>query len=163
MFWPLKVLLRHLVRTGDLTIVDAAGRRHRFGDASGLAIAVQFASRALEWRLAFDPQLALGVGFMRGDIIVERGTLYDFVALLASNAELHRLPGWARHCDRLRYGVRRIVQYNPARRARSNVAHHYDIPGTIYDLFLDRDRQYSCAYFQSGSTLEDVFLKAIHQ
>ena len=34
-------------------------------------------------------------------------------------------------------------------RAKHNVAHHYDIDGSIYDLFLDADRQYSCGYFRS--------------
>jgi cyclopropane-fatty-acyl-phospholipid synthase len=40
-----------------------------------------------------------------------------------------------------------LHQYNPVRRAQANVAHHYDLSDQLYDLFLDRDRQYSCAYF----------------
>jgi cyclopropane-fatty-acyl-phospholipid synthase len=43
--------------------------------------------------------------------------------------------------------VRALSQFNPAGRARKNVAHHYDLSGKLYDLFLDSDRQYSCAYF----------------
>ena len=50
------------------------------------------------------------------------------------------------------YGLRRfkkrIDQYNPVGKAKENVAHHYDLSGALYDLFLDRDRQYSCAYFE---------------
>jgi cyclopropane-fatty-acyl-phospholipid synthase len=41
----------------------------------------------------------------------------------------------------------RLKQYNPIDRARRNVAHHYDLSGELYDPFLDKDRQYSCAYF----------------
>jgi len=37
------------------------------------------------------------------------------------------------------------------------VAHHYDIDGRIYELFLDRDRQYSCAYFEAPDrSLDDA-------
>jgi cyclopropane-fatty-acyl-phospholipid synthase len=57
------------------------------------------------------------------------------------------MPRWAVAADSIRYITRRIAQYNPAPRSRRNVAHHYDIDGAIYDLFLDRERQYSCAYF----------------
>jgi cyclopropane-fatty-acyl-phospholipid synthase len=54
---------------------------------------------------------------------------------------------------------RRIDQYNPAGRAEKNVAHHYDLNGRLYSLFLDRDRQYSCAYFRRGDeTLEEAQL-----
>src|SRR3546814_14093227 len=31
--------------------------------------------------------------------------------------------------------------------SKKNVAHHYDLSDRLYDLFLDADRQYSCAYF----------------
>jgi len=51
-----------------------------------------------------------------------------------------------------------LLQFNPSGRARRNVAHHYDINGAIYDLFLDRDRQYSCAYFTEGASLEEAQL-----
>jgi cyclopropane-fatty-acyl-phospholipid synthase len=45
--------------------------------------------------------------------------------------------------------MRRLKQCNPISRARANVAHHYDLSDQLYDLFLDKDRQYSCAYFTS--------------
>src|SRR6476469_4407009 len=48
----------------------------------------------------------------------------------------------------LRYTRRRFAQFNPRNRARRNVAHHYDLDGRLYSLFLDADRQYSCAYFE---------------
>jgi cyclopropane-fatty-acyl-phospholipid synthase len=44
---------------------------------------------------------------------------------------------------------------NSLARARANVAHHYDLDSRLYDLFLDGDRQYSCAYFTApGESLE---------
>src|SRR5581483_3988160 len=40
-----------------------------------------------------------------------------------------------------------------------NVAHHYDLDGRLYSLFLDADRQYSCAYFEKpDQSLDDAQL-----
>jgi cyclopropane-fatty-acyl-phospholipid synthase len=65
----------------------------------------------------------------------------------------------ARLAYKLRVGIKRLDQYNPVHKAKKNVAHHYDLSGTLYDLFLDRDRQYSCAYFEnSAASLEDAQL-----
>lgn len=56
---------------------------------------------------------------------------------------------------KLEHWLRGLRQYNPVARSRANVAHHYDLSGRLYDLFLDEDRQYSCAYFmQPGDSLE---------
>src|SRR5262249_57185570 len=54
---------------------------------------------------------------------------------------------------------RRVKQFNPRPRARRNAAHHYDLDGQLYALFLDADRQYSCAYFETGDqSLDDAQL-----
>jgi cyclopropane-fatty-acyl-phospholipid synthase len=97
-----------------------------------------------------DPQLALGEAYMHGRLVVEQGRVYDLLELVLSNAQHHPPPRWTATVDAARYLVRRLRQFNPSGRARRNVAHHYDIDGAIYDLFLDRDRQYSCAYFEDG-------------
>ena len=68
------------------------------------------------------------------------------------------MPGWTRSFSAARYLSRRLAQFNPSGRSRRNVAHHYDIDGAIYDLFLDSDRQYSCAYFTEGADLEEAQL-----
>jgi cyclopropane-fatty-acyl-phospholipid synthase len=106
----------------------------------------------VERRLILDPQLALGEAYMRGQLVLEAGRIYDFLELVLSNAQHHPPPRWTATADAARYLIRRIKQFNPSRRAQRNVAHHYDIDGAIYDLFLDRDRQYSCAYFEEGIT-----------
>jgi cyclopropane-fatty-acyl-phospholipid synthase len=89
---------------------------------------------------------------------METGRIYELLELLLSNAQHNPVPAWARVLDVVRYLIRRAVQFNPAGRARRNVAHHYDIDGAIYDLFLDSDRQYSCAYFTPGADLEEAQL-----
>src|SRR5262245_46138288 len=154
----LDVMLRRIVRRGDLTFIDAKGLSHRYGDGAGPAIVVRACERRVEWHLVLDPQLALGESYMRGALRMERGRIYDLLALLLSNAQANPVPVWARALDVVRYLIRRAAQFNPAGRARRNVAHHYDIDGTIYDLFLDSDRQYSCAYFRPGANLEEAQL-----
>ena len=69
------------------------------------------------------------------------------------------MPRWARLQWCLRYLVRHIRQFNPRRRSKNNVAHHYDLNGRLYSLFLDADKQYSCGYFETpDATLDDAQL-----
>jgi cyclopropane-fatty-acyl-phospholipid synthase len=156
MYKLLDLLLKHLVQNGTLLVTAASGQSSCYGDGSGAPVAVRLATRRLERRLAHHPQLALGEAYMDGTLTVERGSLYDLLALLLVNAERHPLAAYSLAFDHIRYVGRRLAQFNPTRRARRNVAHHYDIKGEIYDLFLDRDRQYSCAYFKPGADLEQA-------
>jgi cyclopropane-fatty-acyl-phospholipid synthase len=89
---------------------------------------------------------------------VTEGRIYDFLALLLSNLQDRPLPSLSRSLNGARYLMRRLRQFNPSFRARRNAAYHYDIDGAIYDLFLDRDRQYSCGYFTEGADLEEAQL-----
>ena len=141
--------LANAVRTGHLAVVDAAGRRHVFeGAAPGPAVTVRLHDPALHWKLLYRPRLSVPQAYMDGTLTIEGGTLYDFLELMALNQQEGRSP-------LLRVGeyaallTRRFQQYNPVPRARRNVAHHYDLSDQLYELFLDRDRQYSCAYFQT--------------
>jgi cyclopropane-fatty-acyl-phospholipid synthase len=94
---------------------------------------------------------------MDGTFIVEQGSIADVLALLlrqervgARNWALPRL---------LRYLFRRLQQFNLRARSRTNVAHHYDLDGRLYSLFLDGDQQYSCAYFErADQSLDDAQL-----
>lgn len=156
MFRLLDVLLKRLVQEGSLTVVDAAGATHRYGDGKPPHLAAHIRDSRLERHLAVDPELALGEGYMDGRFVMLEGRIYDLLALLLSNARNHKIPGWTLGASMSRFLVRRLKQFNPRRRAQRNVAHHYDIKGEIYDLFLDRDRQYSCAYFTPGVDLEEA-------
>jgi len=158
MFRLLDILLHRIVRSGSLTFIDAGGSAHRYGDGCGRPVVVQIADKRLEWHLVLDPQLAIGEGYMQGRLKMVEGRIYDFLELLLTNIQRQPEPGWTRGLVVARYLIRRLLQYNPSGRARRNVAHHYDINGAIYDLFLDRDRQYSCAYFTEGASLEEAQL-----
>ncbi len=159
MFALLDVLLARIVRRGALLLTDALGNVHRYGDGSGRPVAFRLTDKTVERQLVYDPQLALGEAYMQERLVMEEGRIYDLLALLLSNIGDRRLPGWTNAFVAARYLMRRLNQFNPSFRARRNAAHHYDINGAIYDLFLDRDRQYSCAYFAPGvSDLEEAQL-----
>jgi cyclopropane-fatty-acyl-phospholipid synthase len=147
MFKPLAFILRRIVVRGNLTFITSDGSRHTFGNGEGRPVVARFTDRRLERQLALDAQLVVGEAFMQGRLVMVEGTIYDLLATVLQNMMDRPLPRWSHSLDLARYMTRRLAQFNPARRSRNNVSHHYDIDGTIYDLFLDSDRQYSCAYF----------------
>ena len=150
-------LLRRLIRQGSLTVIDADGRTHRFGGTEpGPSVTIKFHSRSLNWRLFFNPMMAAGEAIMDGELVVEDGEIYDFVDLTARNMSWGYPDHWLQTVlTALRHFGRRIAQYNPADRSKRNVAHHYDLSGELYRLFLDSDQQYSCAYYRrDGDDLE---------
>jgi cyclopropane-fatty-acyl-phospholipid synthase len=153
----LQFLLKIFVRRGTFRLTTSRGTTFTFGDGSGRPVAVRFLSRAAEWGILLDPELKLGEAYMNGTFVVEQGTIADVLAIcLGQNSEL---PHWARPQFLIRYLARRLAQFNPRRRARRNVAHHYDLDGRLYSLFLDADRQYSCAYFENpDQSLDDAQL-----
>jgi cyclopropane-fatty-acyl-phospholipid synthase len=153
----LQVLLRTFLRRGTFKLTTSRGTTFTFGDGNGKPVAVRFTTRAAEWGVLLDPELRLGEAYMDGTFVVEQGTIADVLSVaLGQNSDV---PHWARPQWWLRYLYRRIQQFNPRRRARNNVAHHYDLDGQLYSLFLDADRQYSCGYFESPEqSLDDAQL-----
>src|SRR5262249_61434743 len=112
------------------------------GGGSGNQVAVRLPLRAAELVLLREPRLRFGEAYMDGTVVVEQGTIADVLAVLLGQGV--EAPKWARPQWLLRYTGRRLAQFNPRKRARRNVAHHYDLDGRLYSLFLDADRQYSC-------------------
>jgi cyclopropane-fatty-acyl-phospholipid synthase len=140
-------LLQRIVRTGTVRIIDAAGRTHVFAGAPGPTVTARLHDRKLGRELFLNPRLKLGEAYMDGRLTVEDGSLYDFLDLVAGNAAAAPRSLLSPLYDGFGRGLRVFQQYNPAKRAQANVHHHYDLSKTLYDLFLDGDRQYSCAYF----------------
>ncbi len=152
-----RLVLRKYVRAGHLQITTARGSTYTLGDGTGKPVALRFTTRAAEFGVILDPELKLGESYMGGTLILERGSIADALAVLQGRTA--EAPFWARPQRVLRYLRRRLAQFNRRRRARRNVAHHYDLDGRLYSLFLDADRQYSCAYFGTpGESLDDAQL-----
>lgn len=144
---------------GDLTVRSASGAIFRCGDGSGPRVKVAFRDAAAEMRLLRDPTLGFGELYMDEGVVIEEGTLVQALELALSNLDPAHASTWIRTLDRLRFALRRFHQSNDTRRARNNVAHHYDLGNSLYELFLDSDMQYSCAYFEHPQQeLEDAQL-----
>jgi cyclopropane-fatty-acyl-phospholipid synthase len=153
----LRILLKAFIRRGSFRLTTSRGTTLTFGDGTGAPVAVRFTTRAAEWGILLDPELKLGEAYMDGSFVVDQGTIADvFTVLLGQQIEG---PHWSRLQWLLRYVRRRLQQFNPRRRAQRNVAHHYDLDGGLYSLFLDADEQYSCGYFEHpGQSLDDAQL-----
>jgi cyclopropane-fatty-acyl-phospholipid synthase len=153
----LRRLLVKFIRRGTMVFTTASGETFTCGDGTGDLVHARFLTTKAEQRVLLNPELALGEAYMDGEFVVENGTIADALAILMDQPEA--LPRWARPQWLMRYWLRRLNQFNPRRRARNNVAHHYDLDGRLYALFLDADRQYSCAYFETPDTsLDDAQL-----
>ena len=150
----LGAVLAELVEHGTLTFIWPDGKQYVFG-AGGPRATARLHGRWTPWTVGLKPELAFGEAYMDGRLTVEEGTITDVLEILISNMGTRELPANMRAWRLLRHLYRSISQFNPAMRARKNVAHHYDLSAALYDLFLDADRQYSCAYFnQPRMTLE---------
>lgn len=141
--------LRQLVCVGSLKVTLPDGETRQYGDGSAPEAAVTLHDPALPRRLVLDPEVALGEAYMDGTLTVEGDDINALLALALANMRAGNHGTWQGALARIRDWLRVLIQYNPAGRSQSNVAHHYDLSGALYDLFLDSDRQYSCGYFRN--------------
>lgn len=161
-------LLGRLIRDGHLAVSIGGGPEMPFGNGQGPKVTVRIKDASTARRLMIDPELALGEAYMDGALSIDGDDVQGLLGIIVRNRAQGRAQGRAQ--DRaqaialsapariiavLRHIRRRLDQANPETRARRNVAHHYDLTPAIYDLFLDTDRQYSCAYFaDDGMSLD---------
>ena len=144
----LSPLLRAFIRRGTLVVRLPEGGELNFGDCGDPKVAVRVHDTRAIFELIRNPDMALGELYMDGRLTVEDGgDIADLLDLVFANIAATRIPRaweWLRAIQFL--GVR-LSPRNSMRRAKSNVAHHYDLSEKLYETFLDEDLQYSCAYF----------------
>lgn len=142
-------LLERVLVDASISFVDWNGRSRKIGNGPESGLTVRLEDSRYLTRMVLSPSLGFAEAYMDGALKIEGGSLYQFIDF-ASRGMAKTHGGWiqdAKH--RLDILLRGLMQYNPLGRAQKNVAHHYDLSGALYDLFLDPDRQYSCAYFTS--------------
>ena len=151
----LRSLLGTIVKHGTLTLIRPGGT-DTFGSGEP-RITVTLHDRLAIWQLAMNPDLKLGELYMEGRLTVEEGDIAGVLDLLMSNMARNSTTRLHRFVRFVRKAFRIFEQFNPISRSKDHVAHHYDLSGKLYDLFLDKDRQYSCAYFsEPGESLDDA-------
>jgi cyclopropane-fatty-acyl-phospholipid synthase len=139
------------VKRGPLTVIHANGSTRSFGEPDpGLKPVTIRLHRGAASAIVRDPSLGAAECYMDGRLELEQGDIFDLLNLVTANNRWEEGTG-ALNPTPLRRAVEavthRIGRYNMARRSKRNVAHHYDLSDRLYDLFLDADRQYSCAYY----------------
>jgi cyclopropane-fatty-acyl-phospholipid synthase len=146
-----------LVTTGRLTLIDPWGHVHHFGEAATPAVTVRISTAAALYRILLWPDFYVGEAYMDGALSIEEGGLPELLYICTSNQDALDNHALALAFGKASRALRKFHQFNSRGRSRSNVAHHYDLSATLYDLFLDADRQYSCAYFPDGDeSLEEA-------
>jgi cyclopropane-fatty-acyl-phospholipid synthase len=145
----LHAIFRDQISAGSLRVTFPSGRRETYGDGTGTPLTLRIADAGALRAILLDPGLAVPEMYMDGRLVIEQGDVYELIALAKTNTR----PEVSTPGARL-FHVARSVIHAPILRAvglkaaRRNVAHHYDLDERLYRLFLDRDMQYSCAYFE---------------
>ena len=151
-----------LFKRGEFTIIFPDGSRRTYGTPAPelKPVTVRFADKGVARFIARNPHLYAAEAYMDGRLIIEQGDIRDLIDLVRANGkwEEGRITLRGTYAMLIRDRLRaRIQSFNTARAAKRNVAHHYDLNDRLYDLFLDVDRQYSCAYFTDrGNSLDQA-------
>lgn len=151
-------LLDKAIKVGRLTMTDAKGAVHVFGGKEpGPEAAIRFTSKTTEWKILLNPELNAAEAYMDGELLMDSGSIHDLIKVFYANKRHFDLSPSQIFWRGISRKIRRFHQNNVLSRSRANVKAHYDIGEDLYRLFLDRDMQYSCAYFPEGTaTIEDA-------
>lgn len=149
-------IVRRFLVIGTLRVRWPDGVISTYHGDPGPDVTLRVRDWAVVRRVLLNPAMAMGEAYMDGGLQPVGCTIYDvldlFLSNIASDASSQPILHFQIWLGRM---TRRLAQWNPAWKARRHVAHHYDIDGRVYRLFLDTDMQYSCAYFpEGGETLE---------
>ena len=142
-------ILKKIKFNGSLEIIDHNGNTHKYGEGACFS-KIRLKNKSIERRILTNPSLSLGEGYMEGDLIIEKGTLDDFLKIITSSYDdfLNR-NFFFKIYEKTSSLLRLFQQLNETINSKLNVSHHYDLNEKLYKLFLDKDMQYSCAYFHN--------------
>lgn len=151
----LRSFLKRCVRQGALAVETVRGEQFNVGDGTGVPVRLRFMDRGAEREILFNPAVALGELFSSRRLVVLDGNIADLLELLGRNLKSMTPPALGAVRQRVRTALGWAHVRNTAQRSRRQIAHHYDQDGRLCDLFLDPDKQYSCAYFEyPGQSLD---------
>jgi len=151
-------LIGTLLTRGRITLVQPDGSRETYGPGGGKELTVRFTDKRVAFDLVRNPRLNFGQTYMDGRLVIEDGTILDLMEMI-TGANRWEDGGEGRALMRKGKikGLKKLFRRNDATKSKRNVAHHYDLRDELYELFLDGDRQYSCAYFTDpGNSLEQA-------
>ena len=143
-------LIDQILPVGSITIIQPDGTRKTHGGGGGKHVAVKLHDGRAALEIFRNPRLKLGELYMDGRLTIEDGTILDLLELIVGAKPWEE--GRRKALGKGKAGkLVSLLRRNNVRKSRKNVAHHYDIGNELYALFLDKDLQYSCAYFTDPS------------
>ena len=149
--------LNNTFKNDGFILIDANSKKYIIGSPKkSPPITVKILNKKLHYKLLFRPDLYFGEAYSDGDIIIENGTLTDFLDLALMNIGRGELNIFSRFINKLSGSYRYLTNFNFIKKSKMNVAHHYDLSDDLYDLFLDKKKQYSCAYFKNENDSLEV-------
>ena len=160
----LKNFLNNLIKVDGFNLIDANGKEFIIGKPiKNPPIKIKLLDKSLHYKLLLLPDLYFGEAYMNGSLVIENGSLTEFLEIAMRNIGRNELNNYSKIIKKIAGTYRYFTKFNLISRSKENVAHHYDISEKLYDLFLDKNRQYSCAYFKDkNDTLEDAQLNKMN-
>src|SRR3982750_201589 len=140
-------LVDKLLAAGSITLIRPGGKAETYGPGGGKHLTIRFADKKVPFDILRNPRLGLGEAYMDGRLVIEDGTILDLLELIVGANRWEEKGEGRAALSRGKRRFRRWLLRNTPTRSRRNVAHHYDLKDELYELFLDQDKQYSCAYF----------------
>ena len=156
--------LNNLFQQDGFELIDSNSKKYVIGNPTkDKPIVIRFLDQKLMQKLLINPDLYFGEAYMNGSLVIENGTLTDFLDLAFKNIGRGNINSYGAVIKKIKGTFGYLTNLNKIIKSKENVAHHYDISEKLYDLFLDKNRQYSCAYFKNDSdTLEQAQNNKIH-
>jgi len=150
--------LNNKFKNDGFILVDANSKKYIIGSPQKKPpITVKILNKKLHYKLLFRPDLYFGEAYSDGDIIIENGTLTEFLDLALMNIGREEINLFSQLINKLGGSYRYLTNFNFIKKSKMNISHHYDLSDDLYDLFLDKKRQYSCGYFKNkNDTLEEA-------
>ena len=132
-----------------ISIVDSKNNTHQFGSGTG-NLKIRLKNKSIEKKLFRNPSLHFGEGYMNNEILIEEGSIEELIDLISScYDDFIKHNSIYRMYENFSGYFKIFQQLNEVVKSKQNVAHHYDLKEDLYKLFLDKDMQYSCAYFHN--------------
>ena len=152
----LKKFCENLFKEDGFVLIDANSKEYIIGKPlKQNPIKLKILDKSLHYKLLLLPDLYFGEAYTDGSLVIENGTLTEFLDIAMKNIGRNETNNFAKIIKKIMGTYRYFTNYNLISKSKKNVAHHYDISEKFYDLFLDDNRQYSCAYFKDeNDTLE---------
>ncbi len=150
--------LEKIIKKDGFVLIDANSNKYIIGKPKKEnAITLKLLDKKLHYKLLFYPDLYFGEAYTDGSLRIENGTLSDFLEIFIKSVGRSQINIFSKLLNKLRGSYRFLTNYNFVEKSKKNIAHHYDISESLYELFLDPKRQYSCAYFKDeNDSLEEA-------